>query len=243
MNIALVLSGGTGTRLGAGIPKQYIRVGGRPVIAYCLEGLLACGSIHAVQIVADEQWREMIGECIAAAGAPEKLRGFSAPGEDRQLSVLNGLVDIRGYAADEDYVFIHDAARPVLSGCQIMECLEAAAGHDGVVPVLPMKDTVYASADMHKISSLLDRGSIFAGQAPEVFQIGKYYKAVKSLLPERIWRINGSAEPAVLAGLDVIMIPGDETNFKITTREYFELFGRMIRDRDEKTVKRAVSQK
>ena len=53
MNIALVLSGGTGTRLGAGIPKQYIRVGGRPVIAYCLEGLLACGSIHAVQIVAD----------------------------------------------------------------------------------------------------------------------------------------------------------------------------------------------
>ena len=99
-------------------------------------------------------------------------------GGNRQLSVLNGLEDIRGYAADEDYVFIHDAARPVLSGCQIMECLEAAAGHDGVVPVLPMKDTVYASADMHKISSLLDRGSIFAGQAPEVFQIGKYYKAV-----------------------------------------------------------------
>ena len=59
---------------------------------------------------------------------------------------------------------------------------------------------------------------IFAGQAPELFLFGKYYRANQSLLPnDEILRINGSTEPAISAGMDVVMIPGDETNFKITT--------------------------
>ena len=105
----------------------------------------------------------------------------------------------------------------------------AAKGHDGVIPVLPMKDTVYASTDRHTITSLLDRGSIFAGQAPELFRVGSYYEAVMRLVPEQILSINGSTEPAVMAGLDIVMIPGDEANFKITTKEDLENFRRMVK--------------
>ena len=223
MVTALLLSGGTGTRMGINTPKQYIEVKGRPIISYCLQTLLSHEKIDAVQIVADPMWRDMILDCMKQL-QNDRFRGFSAPGENRQLSILNGLEDIRKYAEESDVVLIHDAARPLLSADMITACQEAAAGHDGVLPVLPMKDTVYYSEDGRRVSSLLERARIFAGQAPEVFALGKYYEANRKLLPEHILQINGSTEPAILAGLDIAMIPGDEGNFKITTKADLERF-------------------
>lgn len=242
MVAALILSGGTGTRMGVDTPKQYLKINDRPVISYCIERLLTHEGIDAVQIVADELWRDEIlnlMERIVAGGRDrntsekavrgiEKFHGFSAPGKTRQLSILNGLKDIRKYAADGDHVLIHDAARPLLSEKQITDCLDAIEGHDGVLPVLPMKDTVYASEDGRRITSLLNRSRVYAGQAPELFVLGKYYAANKALLPERILQINGSTEPAVMAGMDIAMIPGDERNFKITTRADLERFREIV---------------
>ncbi|MCM1045672.1 MAG: 2-C-methyl-D-erythritol 4-phosphate cytidylyltransferase [Candidatus Gastranaerophilales bacterium] len=227
MNIALVLSGGTGTRLGEDIPKQYIEVEGRQIISYCLERLSAHRLIDGIQIVAASAWQERIRNWIVRDGLEEKFRGFSLPGENRQLSILHGLEDIRTYAKEEDVVLIHDAARPMLSEKMIADCLEGIQGSDGVIPVLPMKDTVYVSRDGKKVTGLLNRSEIFAGQAPEAFVLGKYLEANKSLLPERIRQINGSTESAILAGLDIAVIPGDEDNFKITTKADLERFIRI----------------
>ena len=149
------------------------------------------------------------------------------PGENRQLSIFHGIEDIRLYAGEESLLFIHDAARPFLSRKQITDCLDAAPGYDGVLPVLPMKDTVYESRDGKTISALLNRSQIYAGQAPEVFRLGAYYQANKRLLPDNILKINGSTEPAILAGLSIAMIPGDEDNFKVTTAADLERFRRL----------------
>lgn len=230
MNIALILSGGTGTRLASDIPKQYIEVHGKPIITYCIESLSAHKQIDMIQIAADFAWQKPIRSWLPVYDPGKKFRGFSAPGSNRQLSILNGLEAIRKYADDSDYVFIHDAARPLLSQKQITACLDAVKGHDGVIPVLPMKDTVYSSADGKRINALLDRSEIYAGQAPEVFRLGVYYAANARLLPDRIKHINGSTEPAVMAGLDVAMIPGDENNFKITTKADLERFRSIVRE-------------
>lgn len=245
MVTALLLSGGTGTRMGVETPKQYIEVNGRPIISYCLRTLLMHEKIDALQIVADEMWRGLILRCVndlcngkpdtgdggesahtavMSAESGSKLRGFSTPGVNRQLSIWHGLEDIGEYAVDSDYVLIHDAARPLLTAETITECLRAAVGHDGALPVMPMKDTVYFSGDGERVTSLLERCRIFAGQAPETFLFGKYVEANRALLPERILKINGSTEPAVMAGMDIVMIPGDEGNFKITTRVDLEQF-------------------
>lgn len=234
MNIALILSGGTGTRLGADIPKQYIEIGGRPVISYCMEQLAGHEEIDAIQVVADRQWHGTILKCLEKYDCPKrshqrKFRGFSEPGENRQLSIYHGLEDISRYACESDIVMIHDAARPMISGQMIIDSLAAVEGHDGVLPVLSMKDTVYKSTDGKKISSLLDRNEIFAGQAPETFRMGRYYEANRKLLPDKIHTINGSTEPAIMDGMDIVMIPGDERNFKITTREDMERFREIIR--------------
>ncbi len=227
MNIALVLAGGTGSRVGGDVPKQYVLAAGKPVISYCMETLTNHEEIDAIQIVADRRWQEFILEHVPK----DKLRGFSPEGENRQMSILHGLEDIRKYASDEDWVLVHDAARPMVRAEQIHDCLAAAFGHDGVIPVLPMKDTVYSSQDGKTISSLLDRSRIFAGQAPELFRLGVYYKANIRLLPEQIKKINGSTEPAILAGCDMAMIPGEEENFKITTGEDLRRFRRLVEGR------------
>lgn len=238
MNIALILSGGTGTRLGANIPKQYIEVCDRPIISYCIEQFAKHKEIDAIQIVADKQWWDTILNCLemydcSQNNCDKKFRGFSKPGENRQLSIYYGLKDIGLYAKESDNVIIHDAARPLISAQMISDSLEAIKGHDGVIPVLSMKDTVYKSGDGKKICALLDRSEIYAGQAPETFQIGRYFEANEKLFPDRIRSVNGSTEPAVMAGLDIVMIPGDEGNFKITTKEDLDRFRNVLIQRQQ----------
>ncbi|MCI8661127.1 MAG: 2-C-methyl-D-erythritol 4-phosphate cytidylyltransferase [Lachnospiraceae bacterium] len=238
MNIALILSGGTGIRMGLDLPKQYVKVEGKAIIFYSLKTLLSHDRIDAVQIVAEAVWQENIRQWVQEFDENvirEKWKGFSLPGENRQLSICHGLKDMASFAKDSDYVLIHDAARPLLSKKQITDCLDGAAGHDGAMPVLPMKDTVYSSADGKKVGALLNRREIYAGQAPEVFQFGAYYKANLQLLPERILEINGSTEPAILAGLDIAMIPGDEENFKITTKADLDRFRDIMKERVKET--------
>lgn len=237
MNIALLLSGGTGTRLGTDIPKQYLEVAGRPVLSFALEQLSCHKQIDAIWIVAEPIWQEQIIKWLPRYDSDKKWKGFSTPGANRQLSIFHGLEGMKAYrdasgtalVQDEDAVLIHDAARPLLSSKLITNCLEAMQGHDGVLPVLPMKDTVYVSEDKKSVSSLLDRSRVFAGQAPEVFCFGKYYEANRRLMPEAVLKVNGSTEPAVMAGMDIVMIPGDENNFKITTREDLERFQQIKR--------------
>ena len=227
MNIALILSGGTGARLGADIPKQYIKINERMIISYCLETFCRCDAIDAIWVVANADWHETINKEMQSIGT-SKLKGFSQPGETRQLSIYNGLKDIAEFASEDDIVIIHDAARPLVTEMTIKELFAQATAHDGAIPVLPMKDTVYCSEDGQRITSLLERKCVYAGQAPESFKFAKYYEANKRLLPDEIYRINGSTEPAILAGLDIAMIAGDENNFKITTKQDLVRFERII---------------
>lgn len=224
MNIAIILAGGVGTRIESSTPKQYIEVKGKPIICYCLDVFEQCDKIDSIQIVADQKWHDLI---LHWRGT--KFRGFSEPGRNRQLSIYHALRDIRHDVKAQDIVIIHDAARPLVTEKLLTTCITACAQHEGAVPALSMKDTVYFG-ESNKIESLLSREKIYAGQAPEAFIFEKYMEANERLLPDQIESISGSAEPAVLAGMDVALVTGDERNFKITTREDLERFCMMMEE-------------
>lgn len=223
MNIALILSGGTGARMGTDIPKQYIMVDGRPVIFYALDVFEAHEMIDRIQIVADERWHGLISQY-----AGKKPAGFSKPGVNRQYSIFNGLADILAYADPGDHVIIHDAARPFPGSGMITEILQTLKNHEAVTPILPLKDTVYLYEN-GMFTGTAERSKLAAGQAPEGFLLGRYYEAVKRLLPDRICHITGSLQAALEAGMDAVPIPGDEGNFKITTMADLEKFRQIIR--------------
>lgn len=214
MNYAIILSGGVGTRLGLDIPKQYYEVNNKPVIRYAIETMERSEVVDGIVIVAAPEWQDYVYEQI---DVPEKFLGFALPGENRQLSIYNGLCALRNVAKPDDVVLVQDTARPNTTLELIERCFALEEDVDGVMPVLPMKDTVYLSEDGKQVSALLERKQVFAGQAPESFRFGKYLAANEALLPDQILNINGSTEPAILAGMNIQMIPGEESNFKITT--------------------------
>ena len=92
------------------------------------------------------------------------------------------------------------------------------------MPVLPMKDTIYQSSDGTKIDHLLERSTLFAGQAPEAFRLHPYAKINREASKEELSLTRGTSEIAYRHGMDVAMTPGDERNFKITTRSDLERF-------------------
>lgn len=227
MVTAIILSGGTGSRIGLDVPKQYIKIKDRMLLDYSLEAVAHCEIIDYFCIVADSFWRDKIEESMSKM-SKSKFAGFANPGNNRQLSIVSGLHLIKDYfdknGSSADTVLIHDAARPNVTSSMMEEYINALKAHDGVMPVLPMKDTVYLSEDGINVSGLIDRKKIFAGQAPEVFVFDKYLKANEMLFPEKIKTVNGSTEPAILAGMDIIMVEGSDKNYKITTREDLNRF-------------------
>lgn len=221
-NIAVILSGGTGTRIGGNVPKQYIEVNGKAIIMYCLETIAKITEIEEMVICLSDEWRPFVQDELQKAGVTKQVV-YSQPGEIRQLTIYNALKVLREQGVDDDaIVVIHDAARPLVSEALLRRCIDGCKDADGVLPVLPVKDTLYMSKDGNSISALLKRSEIVAGQAPEAFRFGRYLAVHDQMKYEDILKISGSTEIAYKAGLDIKLVPGEELNFKITTTEDLE---------------------
>ena len=246
----ILLSGGVGARLGASTPKQYIEVNGMPIFEYTLNAVKAWKDMDSLIIVADKQWWEYIEDIVKMVfleelGAQgfqsqsyEKFRflGFAEPGKNRQLSIFNALMAIKDYMDKDAVVMIHDGVRPCLSPELVERCDDAMntrrsiqRNSDGVMPYLEVKDTVYIKNAEGNISGMLDRGSLAAGQTPEFFDYWKYLKANEDLSEDEMMLIHGSTEPAVMAGMKIALVPGEESNFKITTPEDLERFIQLLK--------------
>jgi len=227
MVVAIILSGGSGLRTGLDVPKQYIMIKDRMLIEYSLNAVAHCDAIDYFCVVAASLWRDKIERSMSSI-CKGKFIGFANPGEKRQLSIVSGLHLIKDYfgknGLSADKVLIHDAARPNVSAYMMEEYINAMKDHDGVIPVIPMKDTVCISNDGKSVSGLLDRKKVYVGQAPEVYDFNKYFKANESLFPEVIKSVKGSSEPAALAGMDIIMAEGSKKNYKIITKDDIDKF-------------------
>lgn len=231
MNIAIILSGGVGSRMGLNIPKQYVMVNEQPVLNYCLQTFLSNEYIDALVIGVADEWIEFVKEHLAKLN-PTKPVYFAKPGETRQYSIYNALNVVReNDFAEDSIVIIHDGARPLVSNDLINRCLNGCKEADGIMPVIPVKDTTYLSEDGKHIQSLLNRSHLWAGQAPEAFKFGKYIKVHDEMPREELLKINGSTEIAFKVGLDCQMVEGDPMNFKITTPEDLSNFESIINNK------------
>ena len=229
MNIAIILSGGVGSRMGLNLPKQYVLVNDQPVINYCLKTFLDNEMTNAIVIGVADEWKDFVMEYVAKLN-PLKPIYYAQPGETRQYSIYNALKVVRkSVFADEDIVLIHDAARPLVSNDLINRCYNGCKEADGIMPVNPVKDTTYLSEDGKHIQSLLNRSHLWGGQAPEAFRFGKYINVHDEMPREELLKINGSTEIAFKAGLDCKMVEGDPMNFKITTPEDLSSFEAIIK--------------
>lgn len=216
MNMALVLSGGTGARMGLDIPKQYQAIGGKPVIVYTLEQFERLAEVEGVIVVAAHEWEFQILEWKTAYKL-SKLRKIAPAGPDRQQSIRSGLIAAKRFMKEETGgVIVQDAARPLTSQDLLKRLIQALKEAPAVMPVLPITDTTYTSADGEWVSGLLDRKTLFAGQAPEAFHYWPYLRLYEETPIEILSSMSGSCQLPYSKGWKVKMVPGDPENLKIT---------------------------
>lgn len=189
---------------------------------------MRCNEIAAIVVVLSDEWAHVVEEFRITNHDGVRI-AFAPAGASRQESILNGLEVCATMSLDQkDVVVIHDAARPMVTPELVKACIEGVEGHDGCMPVLGVTDTTYYSEDGSTVAGLLDRDRLFAGQAPEAFLLWPYLGLCRSVSTDELASTRGTSELAVRHGMDVALIAGDLTNFKVTTAEDLKRFRAMI---------------
>ena len=212
---AIVVAGGSGSRMGTQVPKQYLELCGKPVICWCLEAFER-SSITEVILVASEEYVSYCTENIVAGYGYRKVKRVIAGGAQRYDSVYEGLKA----AAGSDYVYIHDAARPCLTQEIIARLSEAVRQYDAVTAAVPVKDTI-KSADAEGFADYTpDRSRLWSIQTPQVFSYPLLLNAYEKMM--RLPHDDVTDDTMVVeryAGKRVRLVEGSYYNQKITTPE------------------------
>jgi 2-C-methyl-D-erythritol 4-phosphate cytidylyltransferase/2-C-methyl-D-erythritol 2,4-cyclodiphosphate synthase len=200
---ALIVAAGSGTRMGGGVPKQYRRLGGKPMLAHAVDALARHPGINGVRVVVGEGQQDLASEALGGRDVGSLVIG----GGERADSVRAGLAAVAGEA-----VLVHDAARPFCPPGVIDRLLAALERYPGAVPVLRVADTLARGADL--LGETVDRSALVRVQTPQAFR--------RTALAEAYARWSGPSPTdestvARAAGLDVAMVEGDPALDKLTS--------------------------
>ncbi|MCR5121153.1 MAG: 2-C-methyl-D-erythritol 4-phosphate cytidylyltransferase [Ruminococcus sp.] len=219
MIYAAIVAGGTGSRMGADIPKQFLPLGGKPVIIRTIERFLECEEIDVVYIGVHPDWTEQLAEmCRENLTDTSKIRVIEG-GSDRNGTVLRIVDSIRGERgiSDDDIIVTHDGVRPFVTIREIAESITALDGYDGVTVCAPVKDTILCSEDGRGIDSVPDRDKLFRTLTPQTFRLSVLSDAFDKLPHETVSRLTDTAGLLRELGKPVGLVRGGEFNIKLTT--------------------------
>lgn len=207
---ALIPAAGSGSRMGGETPKQYLDVLGRPLIYHAVMALCRHAAIERVYVVLapdDERWKAFDWSGCA------KLAPLYCGGAERFESVRNGLDAIQSEVGFEDWVLVHDAARPGLSG-EMLDRLIAEVGEDpyGGLLAVPVADTVKRADPGNRVLRTEARDRLWQAQTPQMFRFGLLQRAL-ALLDKPV---TDEAQAIEHLGFQAKLVVGDMTNFKVT---------------------------
>ena len=232
MTYCVLLAGGIGQRVGAGRPKQFVEVLGRPIIAYTLDIFERHPQIDKILVVCHSEWRAYM-EDIVAANKYQKVFKIVDGGVDFQHSMMNGLRGLDGIATDEDIVLTHWAASPFVSDDIITDNIRVCFEKGNAMSASPYI-LIVGSNDGDRSTRWIDRDSIITLNAPQSFRYSFMRDFYKKAVSEGF--IN-QVEPHTTTlmykmGLPIYFSKGSQRNIKITTKDDIELFEAWARYRE-----------
>ncbi|HWU99189.1 MAG TPA: 2-C-methyl-D-erythritol 4-phosphate cytidylyltransferase [Oxalicibacterium sp.] len=211
---ALIPAAGVGARMGGTVPKQYTRLAGKPMLARVLDTFVGISAIaHTFTVVSsgDEHIDEAMTE---VTGDRSLLSILRVGGDTRRQSVLNGLHAMRGRmdVSDDDWILVHDAARPGIDAESIEKLMHAI--HDDVTGgllALPVVDTLKRADADGRIDRTIPREQLWAAQTPQMFRYGLLRHAL-----EQAEHVTDEAGAIEALGLKPLLVEGSARNFKVT---------------------------
>jgi 2-C-methyl-D-erythritol 4-phosphate cytidylyltransferase/2-C-methyl-D-erythritol 2,4-cyclodiphosphate synthase len=203
---ALIVAAGRGTRLGAAVPKQYLELAGETLLARGARALLGHRRIDAVRVVIHPDDRGLYAGAVAGLDLLAPVDG----GATRQDSTRHGLESLVPHAPD--LVLVHDAARPFVAARVIDAVLDALDRAAGAIPGLPVTDALKRATDA-RVTAHVDRAGLWRAQTPQGFRFPALLEAHRRLAGQDL---PDDAAIAAAAGHEVVVVPGDEANIKLT---------------------------
>ena len=221
MNVfAAILAGGSGTRMGnPDKPKQFLMLGGKPILAHTVEKFCLTGLFDAVIVLCPKTWMQQTKDLIRKY-CPQFASDIvvTAGGESRNDTVKNAIAYVEhNYKTDGETVLVtHDAVRPFVTYRIITEHIEAAKKYDACDTVIPATDTIVESTNGETITTIPPRNNYYQGQTPQSFNLQKLKNLIDGLSEQEAESLTDACKIFVLRQEPVALVMGETSNMKIT---------------------------
>jgi 2-C-methyl-D-erythritol 4-phosphate cytidylyltransferase len=231
---ALVPAAGSGSRLGAALPKQYLTIAGRPLLYHALDALARHPRIGQVFVVLAQRDDQFARHDWRGLGA--RVKPLYCGGETRAASVFNGLLAARDFIAASDWVLVHDAARPCLEREALDRLFdELDSDETGGLLAVPVSDTLKRGNRDARVSSTEPRDNLWLAQTPQMFRYRLLIEALRAADPAAV---TDEAQAIERLGLRPRLVLGDTRNIKVTFPEDLVLAELMLESRQRSAVSR-----
>ena len=224
MNIAVIIAGGSGNRMGQDIPKQFMHVDGCPIIIHTMQCFQKHPDIDAISVVCLKGWDTVL-QAYANQFNITKLKWIFPGGETGMESIHNGIYGLKeAGCADDDLVLIHDSVRPLLSQEIISNNIATCKAYGYAITGIQCREAILESTDGFASNSSIPRDTLIRTQTPQTFRLGNIIKVHEEAKSKGI--TNSVASCTLIAevgGREMHIVPGSEKNIKVTTIEDLEI--------------------
>ncbi len=234
MNIALIIAGGVGNRMGQDIPKQFINVYDKPVIIYTLEAFQKHPAIDEIYVVCLEGWHDIL-RAYSKQFSITKLKDVFDGGASAQESIRNGIMGIKD-ANENDNIIIHDGVRPLVDDYVLSDVIAKCNEFGNAVTSMPYNEQIFVKKDEETTEQYIPRDTLRRVSTPQAYKYEKLLWAYKKAFAENIGISSSSYTNTMMVDLGETLhfAAGSDRNIKLTTKDNLEIFKAYLKmEKDE----------
>ena len=225
MNVAVIIAGGVGSRMGMSVPKQFVTIDNKPVLIYTMECFQNHPMIDAIELVCIDGWQET-AQRYAEKNGITKLREIVTGGETGQESIRNGVYALDGVCGDDDVVVIHDGIRPLVDESVLSDVIVKCKLYGNAVTSMPYNEQIFIKDDDFSTTKYIPRETLRRVATPQAYKFGLLYEKYKEAFEKKIGIYGSSYTNTMMVDLGVRLYfaAGSDKNIKLTTKDDLELF-------------------
>lgn len=234
MTVAVVIAGGIGSRMGADVPKQFVRVSGKPVLFYTLEAFEQHPLVDAIELVCIDGWEDSVWAWAKKYGIT-KLKWIVKGGTTGQESIRNGVYGLEGKCKNADVVIIHDGIRPLVDAAVLDDVIQKARQFGNGVTSMPYNEQIFlVDADRTDTTvKYIPRETLRRVATPQAYQFGLLNEKYHEAFEKKIGIYGSSYANTMMTelGVRLYFAAGSDRNIKLTTPGDIEIFKAMISEK------------
>ena len=233
-NVAIIIAGGKGSRMGQDIPKQFVNVYDKPVLVYTLENFQNHPDVDEIVVVCIDGWQSVV-EAYAKQFKITKLKYVVTGGSTGQESIRNGVYFLEGKVSDDDNIIIHDGIRPLLEPAVLSDVLIKCNKYGNGVTALPYNEQIFVIDDEISTTRYIPRETLRRVATPQAYKFKKLFDKYHEAYEKEIGIYGSSYTNTMMVELGerLYFAAGSDKNIKLTTKDDLEIFKAYLRNNSD----------